>query len=139
MRLLFTLDNKDHAECKRTFVRNSARSIIIDGKRLAMIYSRKYGYYKFPGGGIEAGETPVEAVIRETREEAGLTVIPESIKEYGMVHRVQRSDTYDSTRFVQDNYYYLCQVDSKPVLPEFDDYEAKEGFTTEYVEPEYAV
>lgn len=139
MRILFLLDKNDHADCKNTFVRNSARSIIISDKKVAMIYSRKYGYYKFPGGGIEAGETPVEAVIRETREEAGLTVVPESVKEYGIVHRVQRSDKYDSTRFIQDNYYYLCKVESKPVPTELDDYEAKEGFVTEYVEPEYAI
>ena len=35
----------------------------------AMIYSRKYDHYKFPGGGTEKGETPVEALIRETMED----------------------------------------------------------------------
>ena len=139
MRILFTLDKNDYADCKKTFVRNSARSIIINDKKLLLIYSKKYDYYKFPGGGIEAGETPIEAVIRETREEAGLIVIPETVKEYGIVQRIQRSDKYESTRFVQDNYYYLCQVESKPVPTELDDYEAKEGFSTEYVEPEYAI
>ncbi len=88
MRLLFELDKKDHAQCTHTFTRHSARSIVIRDGRVAMIHSLKYDYYKFPGGGIEDGEEPVEAMIRETREEAGLVVVPESVKEYGYVHRV---------------------------------------------------
>ena len=32
-----------------------------------MIHSLKYDYYKFPGGGIEDGESNEEALIRETR------------------------------------------------------------------------
>ena len=72
MRLLFEMDKKDYGQCTHTFTRDSARSIIIRDGRLAMIHSIKYDYYKFPGGGIENGENPVEAMIRETREEAGL-------------------------------------------------------------------
>ena len=87
MRLLFELDLHDYAECTRTFVRNSARSIIIRNGKVAMVHSLKYDYYKFPGGGIEKGESPVDAMIRETREEAGLVVIPETVREYGYVHR----------------------------------------------------
>ncbi len=30
-------------------------------------------------------------MIRETREEAGLVVKPESVKEYGLVHRIQKN------------------------------------------------
>lgn len=139
MRLLFELDRKDHARCTREFRRPSARSIIICGGLLAMIYSETYGYYKFPGGGIEPGEDPVAAVIRETREEAGLVILPDTVKEYGYVHRVQKSDRDPAERFVQDNYYYLCEVEEAAVSQHLDDYEAQEGFTLRYVSPQTVI
>ena len=40
-----------------------------------MIHSIKYDYYKFPGGGIENDEDPVEAMIRETREEGKIQLM----------------------------------------------------------------
>lgn len=70
MRLLFELDKQDYGACTHFFVRNSARSIIVRDGKIAMIHSLKYGFYKFPGGGIEKGEDPIHALIRETREEA---------------------------------------------------------------------
>lgn len=53
--------------------------------KIAMIHSLKYDYYKFPGGGIEAGEDKINVLIREVREETGLVVLTETIKAYGMV------------------------------------------------------
>lgn len=139
MKLLFEMDKKNYDQCTRSFVRNSARSIIIKGNKVAMIYSRKYGYYKFPGGGIERGENPVEAMIRETREESGLVVLTDTVREYGTVHRIQRSDIDEAECFVQDNYYYLCQAAEEAASQELDEYEADEGFSLEYVEPEIAI
>ena len=55
MRLLFEMDQKDYDSCTHTFIRNSARSIIIRDGRVAMVHSLKYDYYKFLGGGIERG------------------------------------------------------------------------------------
>lgn len=34
------------------------------------------GYWCFPGGGIEPGETQAEAIVREIREELGITINP---------------------------------------------------------------
>ena len=128
MRLLFEMDKKDYGQCTHTFTRNSARSIIISDGKVAMIHSIKYDYYKFPGGGVEKGEDPIEAMIRETREEAGLVVIPESVKEYGYVHRIQRSDIDATECFVQDNFYYLCKTTEESVPQQLDDYEARESY-----------
>ena len=139
MRLLFDMDLHDYDSCTRSFVRNSARSIIIRNGKIAMIHSLKYDYYKFPGGGIEAGEDPVEAMIRETREEGGLVVIPGSVREYGYVHRIQKSDDDPSECFVQENYYYLCDVEEGKVSQNLDDYEKQESFQPEYVEPALAI
>ena len=139
MRLLFEMDLKDYSECTHTHVRNSARSIVIKDGKIAMVHSGKYDYYKFPGGGIEEGEDPIEAMIRETREESGMVVLPETVKEYGMVHRIQRSDKDKTECFVQDNYYYICDVEDKIASQDLDAYESKEDYSLEYVDPETAI
>lgn len=139
MRLLFEMDKKDHAGCTRTYVRNSARSIIIVGGKIAMVHSLKYDYYKFPGGGIEQGESPVDAMIRETREEAGLVVKLETVREYGYVHRIQRSNSDETECFVQDNFYYLCDAEKEIAAQKLDGYEREEAYTLEVVPPEIAI
>ena len=139
MRMLFDMDLHDYESCTRTFVRNSARSIIIRDGKIAMIHSLKYDYYKFPGGGIETGEDPVEAMIRETREEAGLIVISETVREYGYVHRIQKSQSNPDEVFVQDNFYFLCDAQDRAVTQELDGYESKENYTLEFVDPATAI
>lgn len=59
-------------------------AIIADGGRVLMIRRRiSEGelMWQFPAGGIEAGETPEQAAVRETHEETGLTV--EAVKLLG--------------------------------------------------------
>lgn len=52
--------------------RYAARGILIDEKKnVAMMFMSKNGFYKLPGGGIEALETPEIAFIREVKEETG--------------------------------------------------------------------
>ena len=139
MRLLFCIDKKDYGGCTHILTRDSARSIIIRDGKVAMIHSRKYDYYKFPGGSIEQGENPVEAMIRETREEAGLTVVPYTVKEYGYVHRIQKSSKDPTECFIQDNYYFLCDVMDSPASQDLDEYEADESYHLVFVHPEPAI
>ena len=49
MRLLFLMDKKDYDEDDNLFVRPSSRGIIIKDKKVGMVYSRRFNYYKFSG------------------------------------------------------------------------------------------
>ena len=137
MRSLFEIDTKDYDINGTTVSRPSARGIIKKDGKLAMIHSIKYDYYKFPGGGIEKNEQKENALIREVLEETGLDVIPQTIKEYGMVHRIQKGDYEDV--FIQDNFYYLCDVEDNVHEQKLDDYEKEEKFTLEYVSPKQVI
>ena len=131
MRMLFEIDKKDYDPSAPRFVRPSVRGIIVRDGKLAMIHSLKLDYYKFPGGGTEPGEDHAAALCREVREEAGLRVLPESIRPYGQVHRIQKGQHGDT--FVQDNYYYRCCTEAAAQAQQLDDYEAEEQFTPEWV------
>lgn len=138
MRLLFELKEDGLDSIGKVFARHSACAIIIRNGKVAMVYSPKYDYYKFPGGGIEKDEDPIHAMIRETAEEAGLRVLPETIHPYGYVHRVSKSDHKDADIFLQDNFYYLCHAEAG-IGQDLDDYEAEEGFTSCWIEPKAAI
>ena len=136
MRLLFTLDGGDYEEGEKVYSRPSARAVVIRDGRAAMVYSQKFRHYKFPGGGIEKGETREATLIREAREEAGLVLDPESVRPYGFVHRIERGDA--EPIFLQDNFYYLASA-TATVPQELDEYEAAEGYNLRWVDPGEAI
>ncbi|MGN0696787.1 MAG: NUDIX domain-containing protein [Oscillospiraceae bacterium] len=137
MRLLFEIDTHDYKKNGSVFSRPSVRGIIVRGDKLALIHSLKYDYYKFPGGGIDSGETHIDTLIREVKEESGLTVISDSVREYGYVHRIQKGTHEDI--FIQDNFYYLCDTEDNIGEQRLDDYENDEQFTLEFVTPQHAI
>ena len=139
MKLLFEIDKKNYDNDGKAFIRPSARAVIIKYNKIYMVHSLVYDYYKFPGGGIEKNESNIDALIRETKEEAGLVVIKDSIKEYGYVHRIQKAKDPGYSMFIQDNFYYLCDVEDRKINQNLDDYEDFEKFTLELVDPKIAI
>lgn len=57
-------------------MRQRAAIILIEDQQIALIKRVRNGdtYYVIPGGGVESGETPEEAAVREAREELGVHV-----------------------------------------------------------------
>ena len=137
MRLLFEIDKKDYIPGGSVGRRPSVRGIIVRQGLIAMIHSLRDDYYKLPGGGIDGDETHAETLIREVHEESGLRVIPESIREYGVVRRIQKGKREDI--FIQENFYYFCDAEDTADAQSLDLYEAEEKFTPEWVTPQHAV
>lgn len=87
-----------------------AAAVIIDKGRV-FATQRGYGEYKdgweFPGGKIEPGETPEEAIVREIREELEADIEP-----------VKLLDTveYDYPGFHLSMDCYLCRLKSENIV-----------------------
>lgn len=135
MKQLFTIDLKNYSDDWKPSRRDSARAIIHVGEdKLALVYATKLGYYKFPGGGIHEGEDKIAALAREVQEEVGLVLVAESVREFGVASRYQKSGLSENTIFVQDNFYYECDVERdeqgnlKIISQKLDEYEDEAGF-----------
>lgn len=139
MERLFIIDLKNYESTWQRSYRPSVRAIIEKDGKFAMVYNGKYNYYMFPGGGIEEGESHEQALIREVKEETGLNVIPETIKEFGSALRLSKSSHFEDTIFEQENYYYKCEVSDVIGVQELDIHEIEEEYFLRYVEPEEAL
>ena len=135
MKDLFEMDKKDYNPNGKVYVRPSVRAVIVRGDEVLLMYSQKYGYYKFPGGGIEPGESHTDTLIREVKEESGYLVRPETIEEFGRVLRRERGEKDPNEIFEQENFYYFCEVEDNPGKTSLDDYEIEEGFTPCFMKP----
>lgn len=63
--------------------------VFVNNDKVLLVQQRKEvakGLWSYPGGAIEDGETPVQAVIREVEEELGMTLVnPLFLKSYKII------------------------------------------------------
>jgi 8-oxo-dGTP pyrophosphatase MutT (NUDIX family) len=108
--------------------RKAVSGISFKNGKLLMIESKKVGDYKFPGGGIEKGESEIEALIREVREESG-----HQISKIGqIIFRIieeSKDKEIENTKFKMVSDYYLCEVKDEIYDLKLDKYENELGFS----------
>jgi 8-oxo-dGTP pyrophosphatase MutT (NUDIX family) len=68
-------DSTDKCDIPECYYRISAKALVLDEARTKFLVVREEdGRWELPGGGIDHGETPQEAIVREVKEEMGLGV-----------------------------------------------------------------
>lgn len=134
----FTIDKRNYDNITYRNKRSASRGIAFKGDKIILIKSDKYGEYKFPGGGINSNETKEMALIREFKEETGIDVIVESIKEFAVFKEIRKSAIYDEI-FDHTSYYYLVNVKDEIGETNLDDYEKEYGYNLAFVTLDEAI
>ena len=117
--------------------RTAVRAVIWRGPELLMVHSPVAGDYKFPGGGVEPGESLVDALVREVREECGRSVLRPGpvVLEVDERRAGQEAGWLLRMRSV----YVACEVGEVEHDLALDDYEAALGFRAQWVTPDEAL
>ena len=137
MRTIAIFDEKNYKENANRFIREAVRAVIIKNGKVALVKSLKERHYKFPGGGIEENESHIDTLIRETKEETGLVIKPNTIKECGLIHEIRKS-IYNNDIFEQKSYYYFAEVEDNVLKQELSENEKEFQYVLEWVNPSIA-
>jgi 8-oxo-dGTP pyrophosphatase MutT (NUDIX family) len=139
MPLLTTLHRADGVNIHgRTIQRTAVRAVVQRGPRLLLVHSANVGDYKFPGGGVEAGETHEQALRREVREECGAE-LSHIGGEIGAVVEYDHDTETGFDTFKMTSHYYRCEVSDGFGEQKLDGYERDLGFRPVWVEVENAI
>ena len=118
--------------------RTAVRAVVRRGRKLLMVYSTNIGDYKFPGGGVDVGETHTQTLYREVQEECGmrLTTVGEEI---GAVIEYNFASDEGFDLFKMTSHYYHCDVQDGFGLQKLDSYEQDLGFKPVWIDIDEAI
>jgi 8-oxo-dGTP pyrophosphatase MutT (NUDIX family) len=117
--------------------RHAVRAVIRDGDLLLMVHSAVAGDYKFPGGGVEPGESARQAIIREVSEECGRTVT--HVGEVLLRVVEHRRALEPGLTLRMESTYYPCVVGDEVHDQRLDDYEHELAFAPAWVGTDQAI
>ena len=106
--------------------RLGAYAVVIEGDRILLTRISPVGYpagtWTLPGGGVDHGESPHDAVVRELYEETGLRALSSRLVDVHDVHVVApgRGDHYEDYHGVHLLYAVTVDPSVEPHVVELD-------------------
>jgi 8-oxo-dGTP pyrophosphatase MutT (NUDIX family) len=118
--------------------RTAVRAIVQRGRELLMVYSASVGDYKFPGGGVDAGESHEQALARELREECGAALLGMD-GELGAIVEYNFAQEKEFDVFKMTSHYYFCRIRDGFSEQKLDGYEQDLGFQPVWIDIDEAL
>jgi len=136
--LLHTLTHPGVSLEGTIFERQAVRAIILRGRDILLLYTRRYDDYSFPGGGLDAGEDPMDGLRRELLEETGAAnVTVDGYVGYLDEHRPPLKSGYD-VLFMR-SHFYRCHVDGELGATSPEAYEVANGMVPRWIAIDAAI
>jgi 8-oxo-dGTP pyrophosphatase MutT (NUDIX family) len=138
MQLLKTFNHLlENTQYNNLLLRPSVRAIVVKNEQILLLHTKRYHDFSLPGGGIDEGETPHCALVRELFEETGATGIS-NIRDYGKIEELRPwyKAPYDHISIT--SYCYMCDVDALGEQ-QLEEYEKQNGMTVEWVDINHAI
>lgn len=127
MRLLKSTIHQDISDLSaKKFTRKATRAIVLKGEDILLLYTKRYHDYSLPGGGIDEGESYQNGLIRELKEETGAQNVT-NIEEFGLYEEFRPWYKSDFDIVHMQSYCYVCNIDEKQLMPEFEQHEIDNG------------
>ena len=120
-----------------TLERIAVRGVLFRGDELLLLASR-HGDYKFPGGGVEAGESMPAALAREFLEECGRREVEVGLA-IGSTVEYLRAAEPEYEVFKMTSHYFYCSGGVDDRSQQLEGYESELELTPRWVTVEEAL
>lgn len=118
--------------------RIAARAIVMKGRSILLMYTKRYNDYSLPGGGVDADEPIEDGLIRELEEETGATDIKiKRIYGYTEEFRPYYRSKNDCMHMI--SYLYTCTIGEHFKPAALETYEVKNGMTAIWIDIDEAI
>ena len=116
----------------RVLERHAARAIVTREDRILLLYTERYDDFSFPGGGIDAGESPETGLRRELHEETGASDI-DIVEHFGFVTEIMPTWKPQWDVMYQTSHWFTCAIGDALGETRLEDYEIANGMSARWV------
>lgn len=135
MQILAVFDEKNYDNTETVLEKYTIRGIVVRDGKIAMQCSRD-GEFKIPGGGMEPGETYLQALAREVQEETGLFIIPQKAVELGEITEIRKDIFDDRKKYICHSLFYFCEETGEEEQIHLTKSEIAKGYYLKWATPQ---